>query len=642
MDRFKKASLKGWKYAFDNINETVNLIHQKYNIQNKTKETLLYEANVLKKLAYKNTNELGKIDKYRIQSTHNLYKITGITQGKLDIDNFIYQNNSYNTLQLSKNQKNYLKKKGSITMCIDPEWMPFESFKDDQHIGMTADYFKIFTETFNLPIDIVQTTTWSQSLEFAQEQKCDILSLVMQTPERKKYLNFTTPYLRVPLVLATKHNITFVSDFKTLKDEKIGIPKGYAFVELLKTKYPNINIIEVKNIKDGLQKVKDGKLFGYIGTLASIGYMFQKEFTGELKIAGKFNESWELGIGVRKDDKILLSILEKATQGISDEKHREVLNKWIAIKYEQKIDYTLLWQILIDISIIIIFSIYRQIILKKSNKDLKKAVEEKTKELLNLNQNLELKIKKAVNENREKDQLLFNQTKLASMGEMIGNIAHQWRQPLSVISTGATGLKLQKEYETLTDELFEDTCTAINNNAQYLSKTIDDFRNFIKGDRKKTIFNLSNSIESFLHLVEGSIKSENINIIKNLQDNIKINGYENELIQCYINIYNNAKDVLVNKEEDKFLFISSTIKNNKAIIKIKDNAGGIPDEVMPKIFEPYFTTKHKSQGTGLGLHMTYNLIVDGMNGNIKANNKNNEYDGKEYYGAEFTITLPIS
>ena len=409
-----------------------------------------------------------------------------------------------------------------------------------------------------------------------------------------------------------------------------------------KTKYPNINIIEVKNIKDGLQKVKDGKLFGYIGTLASIGYMFQKEFTGELKIAGKFNESWELGIGVRKDDKILLSILEKATQGISDEKHREVLNKWIAIKYEQKIDYTLLWQILIDISIIIIFSIYRQIILKKSNKDLKKAVEEKTKELLNLNQNLELKIKKAVNENREKDQLLFNQTKLASMGEMIGNIAHQWRQPLSVISTGATGLKLQKEYETLTDELFEDTCTAINNNAQYLSKTIDDFRNFIKGDRKKTIFNLSNSIESFLHLVEGSIKSENINIIKNLQDNIKINGYENELIQCYINIYNNAKDVLVNKEEDKFLFISSTIKNNKAIIKIKDNAGGIPDEVMPKIFEPYFTTKHKSQGTGLGLHMTYNLIVDGMNGNIKANNKNNEYDGKEYYGAEFTITLPIS
>ena len=184
-------------------------------------------------------------------------------------------------------------------------------------------------------------------------------------------------------------------------------------------------------------------------------------------------------------------------------------------------------------------------------------------------------------------------------------------------------------------------CESINDNAQYLSKTIDDFRSFIKGDRTKSIFKLKDAIESFLNLVNGSIKSNNIKIILNLQDDIEVDGYENELGQCLINIFNNAKDILLEKEiKEKYIFISTSVQNNKAVIKIKDNAGGIPEDILPKIFEPYFTTKHKSQGTGLGLHMTYNLIVDGIKGTIEANNETYTYENKEYSGAEFVITLP--
>jgi len=131
-------------------------------------------------------------------------------------------------------------------------------------------------------------------------------------------------------------------------------------------------------------------------------------------------------------------------------------------------------------------------------------------------------------------------------------------------------------------------------------------------------------------------------MVLDIDSNIKMDGYENELTQCFINIFNNAKDVLNEKNiKNKLLFISTSAKNNKAIIKIKDNAGGIPDDIINKVFEPYFTTKHKSQGTGLGLHITYKLIVDGMDGNIEVNNVEFEYDGKECVGAEFTITLPI-
>ena len=248
-----------------------------------------------------------------------------------------------------------------------------------------------------------------------------------------------------------------------------------------------------------------------------------------------------------------------------------------------------------------------------------------------------------ITEEKKKDQLIFEQSKLAAMGEMIGNIAHQWRQPLSVISTGATGMQLQKKYGLLSDELLDKTCTDINNNAQYLSKTIEDFKNFIRNDRTKITYNLSEDINSFLELVKGTIKNNDINLVLDLKDGIIIDGYPNELIQCLINIFNNAKDALSEKEiKDKFIFISTSIKDNEVCIKIKDNAGGIVEKALPRIFEPYFTTKNKSKGTGLGLSMTYNLIVDGMNGSIKANNVRYLYHNKEYLGAEIFVKLPIS
>ena len=239
-------------------------------------------------------------------------------------------------------------------------------------------------------------------------------------------------------------------------------------------------------------------------------------------------------------------------------------------------------------------------------------------------------------------EIMKRQAIHVSMGEMIGNIAHQWRQPLSVISTASTGMKIQKEFGKLSDEAFNKNCDVINENAQYLSNTIDDFRNFIKGDRTKKIYSLEEDIRSFLHLVEGSIKNNDIQMILDLQEDIKINGYENELTQCLINIFNNAKDVLNDKvETNRLIFISTSLQNDKAIIKIKDNAEGIPEGIINKVFEPYFTTKHKSQGTGLGLHMTYSIITDGMNGTIEVNNVEFNHNNRVYIGAEFTITLPI-
>jgi len=280
--------------------------------------------------------------------------------------------------------------------------------------------------------------------------------------------------------------------------------------------------------------------------------------------------------------------------------------------------------------------------IKKIFKNYKSEIDSKNKALSKLNNSLEDKIANEIKKSKHKDSLIFQQSKMASMGEMIGNIAHQWRQPLSVISTGASGLLVQKEHNILKDEVFEYTCKLIDNNAQYLSKTIDDFKNFIKNDREKVNFNLKENLDSFLNLVSGSMKNYDINMVLDLDENIVLLGYPNELIQCFMNIFNNAKDALKEIESDKYIFITTKIEDENVFITFKDNAGGIKEEILPKIFEPYFTTKHKSQGTGLGLSMTYRIIVDGMNGSLAVETVSYTYDKVEFQGAQFTISLKNS
>ena len=258
-----------------------------------------------------------------------------------------------------------------------------------------------------------------------------------------------------------------------------------------------------------------------------------------------------------------------------------------------------------------------------------------------LNINLEKKVKEEVEKNSKKDMQLFEQAKLASMGEMIANIAHQWRQPLAAISVAASGIKLNYELELVEEEeLFEQLDTIIDS-TEFLSNTINDFQNFLSKDRVKEDFNIVDSIKQVLKIIEGNLKKEKIVVIENYNANLLVHGFKNESIQAILNIVNNAKDALESKKHQKVILIESYIDRQKNIVlKIQDNAGGISENIIDNIFEPYFTTKHKSQGTGLGLYMTHQIIVGHMNGKLEVANKNLSYNNETYMGAEFKITLP--
>lgn len=261
--------------------------------------------------------------------------------------------------QFTDEENSYLKGRNEILMCIDPNWMPYEKIDGGNHIGMTYDYMKLFSEKIGLPITLVPTTTWAQTLEYAKSRTCDIISLAMSTPERQEYMNFTKPYISIPLVIATRIENLFIVNVMDAQSKKLGIVKGYAFVEILRAKYPEINLIEVSSIDEGLSKVSAGYLYGFIDSLSSIGHAIQRNYIGELKVAGKFDEKWELGISVRNDDLILLSIFEKAIDSVDYEIKQKIMSKWISVKYDKGINYQLLWQVIAGLSLLILIAIYR-------------------------------------------------------------------------------------------------------------------------------------------------------------------------------------------------------------------------------------------------------------------------------------------
>ena len=241
-------------------------------------------------------------------------------------------------------------------------------------------------------------------------------------------------------------------------------------------------------------------------------------------------------------------------------------------------------------------------------------------------------------------KLLEEQSKLASMGEMIGNIAHQWRQPLSVITTSASGLKLEAELDMeISKEQIKEYSELVVQQANYLSNTIDSFRDFLKGDKDHKIIKIDEVFNYTLALMDATIKNNNIRLIKKIEDNLLIDGSINELSEAFINILNNSKDILkekISNEEDRLIFIDA-YKNNesKVIITFKDSGGGIPDDIINRVFEPYFTSKHQSRGTGLGLAMADKIIRERHEGTISVSNEKFEYEGKTYKGACFMVVL---
>lgn len=242
----------------------------------------------------------------------------------------------------------------------------------------------------------------------------------------------------------------------------------------------------------------------------------------------------------------------------------------------------------------------------------------------------------------KQNRLIMQQSKIAAVGEMLSNIAHQWRQPLNIISLNVvkieTSLLLGSEMDK--DSLLS-ISSNINSQAQYLSETIDDFRNFYNADIESIeTFSVQDAVNKLNELTRETFKNSKIETVIQMQECI-VTYNQSLLIQSLLNIYNNAIDAITERDRThKYFFIDIECDEENVVISLKDSGGGIDDAVLPKIFEPYYTTKHKSKGTGLGLYITYRIINEHFKGEVMVDNVEYDYMGHHLKGTEFVITIP--
>jgi signal transduction histidine kinase len=265
-------------------------------------------------------------------------------------------------------------------------------------------------------------------------------------------------------------------------------------------------------------------------------------------------------------------------------------------------------------------------------KQAEEALAEKRKMLEELNGILEDRVNQAVDEVRQKDQMLILQGRQAAMGEMINNIAHQWRQPLNTLGLIIQGLPLFHDSDVFSKEYLEENANQCMELIQHMSRTINDFKNFFKPDKKAVTFSVNQVITNTLSLIEKSFKAEKISVAYHKEGDPIITGYSNEYSQVLLNILMNARDVLAeNKVDGALISINLFTEGGKSVITITDNGGGIPDEIIDKLFDPYFTTKGPDKGTGIGLFMSKSIIEKNMGGRLSVRNHGN--------GAEFRIEV---
>ena len=262
-----------------------------------------------------------------------------------------------------------------------------------------------------------------------------------------------------------------------------------------------------------------------------------------------------------------------------------------------------------------------------------KEKEKLLQQLQEANKTLAKKIKQKVGELRQKDALILNQGKLASLGEMLNMIAHQWRQPLNAMSAGAIRLDLKAEMgEDISEKEISDFAKFVQEETQKLSSVIDDFMNFSRPDEKKEEFYVSEVIEDVLKMIEIQLQNHNIEIKVNVSENLQIKSYKKVIENILLNLISNARDALDEVDiKNKEIVISSKEAKDCIEIKVYDNAGKIPKDIAKRIFEPYFTTKEQGKGTGIGLYMSKKLAEEKLKGKLVFENKDN--------GAEFILKL---
>lgn len=277
-------------------------------------------------------------------------------------------------IEWSPRELAYLQSRNPIRMCVAPDWMPMEGIdREGRHTGLAADFIRLMARRGGLNIELVRTKTWEESFALGERRQCDIFSLLMDSPSRRSFLDFTTPYLEIPGVIATSVKVPFVASLEQVSGKRLGHMRGFGGIELLRLQHPGIHLIEVDSYEEGLTRVQNGELYGFIGNMMSIGQVLQENKISDVKIAGRIGHDNLMSVATRNDEPMLHEVFQKLVDSIRPAERQQIMNHWLAVRFEQGFDYRLFRQVMGVIALIAGLTLFWATKLRRVNSELRAA-----------------------------------------------------------------------------------------------------------------------------------------------------------------------------------------------------------------------------------------------------------------------------
>ncbi len=502
--------------------------------------------------------------------------------------------------------------------------MPFEHIgKYGNYEGIIADYMALFSKKTGIPFELVPTKDYHQSRLFLKNGKCDIIAAEQATKEIRKVFLVTQPYFFSPRAFVTDTDARLVLDFSQIAHSgKVGVLKDSPAQVILPQLYPGIDLQVLDNGDAGVRRVASGDLVAFVNILPALVYSLQKQGLTNVKISGTLPSKVALSVLINPSRPELLPLLNDAIDHITQSERQKILSKWVQVKYEKGVDYSLLWKLSALFGVIILLLGLRYYHLSRLRSKLEA-----------MHERLSAQMMQEIQKNQQHQLMILQQNRLAQKGEMISMIAHQWRQPLNTLSILTQNFLIKLRSGNADEASIEDFSTTSRRLIRQMSETIDDFRNFFKSDKERRRFSVNDVTAHALSILKPLLDDNGISVVVTEKDRCMSEGFPNELGQAIINILNNAQDALIENEvAEKEIRLRIEKMGREVVIEICDNAGGIDEEILPQIFDPYFSTKSQRHGTGLGLYMSRMIIEEHMGGRLEVSN------GEK--GACFRIVLP--
>ncbi len=511
-------------------------------------------------------------------------------------------------IHFSPEEDAFLKDHPVLRVAFDVDWPPVEfSDKDLGMKGMAADYLKRMSELLGVELKPSRPRPWKEMLRAVENGELDFFSAISPTPQRRKWMDFTASYLSFPIVILTGKQVPYIGSMSDLRDKPVAVVDGYASHDLLLENHPNLTLLPVGDVKEGLLTVSTGKAFAFVGSLAAASHVMSREGLTDLKVSGETPYSFDLAMGTRKDNAVLLKILGKALASISPQERNTINSRWISVTFEHAIDYSLIWRI--SAVVLIIFAVVLIIfaLVLYWNRRLKKEIAERKR--------------------AEEVAAAANQAK----SEFLANMSHELRTPLNAILGFAQIMernpKFSSEEESL--RIIQRSGTHLLNLINQvldLSKIeagritteehsfdlfllLDELKNMLsfKGDKKHLTlrFDRTPEVPRYIRADEVKLRQVLINLLSNA---IKFTDEGSVSLRVSLKNHIDPED---KEKSDDSKYPPDIYGKCKIQFEIEDTGPGIAQEEMDRLFEAFEQTaigREVREGTGLGLAISYKFV----------------------------------